>query len=486
MRRMSAAVVVLLACVLAAPHARAEDELDWRDHVTFVLSDRIRGEFVDWFGPPAGTAVAGAERYDFLGNQFRAGVNVLFPHVQLTLLMQDTELANVPEDASLGKPQGNLGPGAVYFANTRQSLQGEPFLKQGTLTLRGGGFTATVGRFDYRDGLETIPADAALAFVKRTRVAERLVGPFDFTHVTRSFDGGRIAWDDPTWNVTAWGARPTQGGFEVSANTEVGQVWMAGIAATLKRLADVTPIDARLFYLFYRDARGDVPKVDNRRQSARDADHAPIGIQTGGAHVLALLDAGPGAVDVLGWTALQTGNWGVQRHHAWAYALEAGYQLPLAPGAPWLRVGYDRSSGDGNTDDDVHGTFFEMTPTPRIYAQTPFYNLMNSTDLFGELIVKPHERVLARADWHWLEVTEAGDLWYQGGGVTKQSSFGYSGSRARGDHGLGQLVDLSLTVTLLPQLTLGTYYGHVFGGGVVAKAFTGRDADYGFVELTFR
>ena len=496
---------VVLSCLLAPQGVQAEPEVSWRDSVTFRLSERVRGEFVDWFEPRSGAtaggeeAVAGAERYNFFASQFRAGVNMLLPHLQLTLEMQDTELANVPEDATLDPPEGNLGPGAVYFKNTRQSPQGEPFLKLGHLIVLGRGFTATLGRFEYRDGLETIPADATLAFVKRSRIAERLVGPFDFTHVTRSFDGGRVAWDSPRWNVTAWGARPTQGGFEVSANTDVGDVWLSGLSTTLKGLGEAPPLDLSVFYLFYRDARDDVVKVDNRPLAMRETDHEPIDIHTIGTHAIGAFDAGPGIVDVLLWGALQAGTWGTQDDFAWAWALEAGYQLPLVPAAPWLRIGYDRSSGDDDPDDGTHGTFFQLTPTPRIYAQLPFYNLMNSADLFTELVLRPHERVLVRTDWHWIDVTEGRDLWYQGGGVTNHTLFGYSGACASGalpnqpgvclggDHHLAQLVDVSVNVTLLQALTLGTYFGHAFGGDVVGKSnFSGRDANYGFVELTYR
>jgi len=477
---------LVLCCVLAAQSAWAEGEPKWTDYLTLRLSERVRGEFVDWFEPPAGSAPAGAERYDFFASQFRAGFSLLLPHVQLILEMQDTELANVPEDASLAAPQGNLGPGAVYFANTRRSPQGEPFLKLGQLTLRGAGVTATLGRFEYRDGLETIPADPTLAFVKRTRIAERLVGPFDFTHVTRSFDGGRVAWDSPTWNVTAWGARPTQGGFEVSANVDVGDVWLTGLAATLKRLEGVPPLDVQLFYLFYRDARDDVVKVDNRPLAVRETDHQPIDLHTIGTHAVGALDAGPGIADLLVWGALQAGAWGTQDDVAWAWAVEGGYQLPGLPAAPWLRLGYDRSSGDDDPNDGRHATFFQLTPTSRIYAQLPFYNLMNTADLFAELLLRPHERVLVRTDWHWLEVSEGRDLWYQGGGVTNHTLFGYSGSPAAGNHGLAQLLDVSVTVSLLETLTLGTYFGHAFGGNVVGASFSGRDANYGFVELTYK
>jgi len=254
---------VLVLCLLAAPVVRGDDDVNWRDRVTLIASERLRGEFVDWFRPRQRTPAPDVHRYSFIASQLRAGLSVVLPHVQLTLVAQDTRLGNVPDDASLAPPAGNLGPGAVYYANTKQRTQGEPFLKLGFLTFRRAGLAATVGRYEYRDGLETVPGDPALSALKRTRIAERLVGPFDFTHVTRSFDGVRLAYDRPGWNVTMIGTRPTQGGFEVSANREL-DLTLAGAALTLKRLPVAPPADVRLFYLYYRDGRDGVLKVDNR------------------------------------------------------------------------------------------------------------------------------------------------------------------------------------------------------------------------------
>ncbi|HYR95445.1 MAG TPA: hypothetical protein VEM57_01870, partial [Candidatus Binatus sp.] len=133
-----------------------------------------------------------------------------------------------------------------------------------------------------------------------------------------------------------------------------------------------------------------------------------------------------------------------------------------------------------------HGSFFQLLPTARIYAQLPFYNLMNSSDVFTELILRPHRRVTLRTDWHWLEVTETRDLWYSGGGATNDDVFGFAGSPAGGRRNLAHLVDLSATIEVLEQLVVGAYYGHAFGGAIVGRSFAGRDADYGFVEATWR
>jgi hypothetical protein len=98
---------------MGASSAAAEG---WQDQITLTLSERIRGEFVDWFQPPADTAPAGVQRYEFFASQLRAGAKVRAPHTLFTVEVQDTQLVNLPNDASLADrklPQGNLGPGAL-------------------------------------------------------------------------------------------------------------------------------------------------------------------------------------------------------------------------------------------------------------------------------------------------------------------------------------------------------------------------------------
>jgi hypothetical protein len=334
--------------------------------------------------------------------------------------------------------------------------------------------------------LETIPADPTLAWLKRNRLGERLVGPFGYTHVTRSFDGGRIAYDHPNVNVTAFAIHPAAGGFEVSANRELDRVSVAGLSLTVKQLVDVLPADLRAFYLYYDDTRKEPLKVDNRSRPVRVADKDRIAIHTWGGHAITAIDAGPGTIDALLWSAFQAGDWGALDHNAWAYAVELGYQFPQLPGAPWFRFGYNCSSGDDNSTDSEHRTFFQVLPTSRIYAQFPFFNLMNNEDVFAQVILKPHPRVIVRSDYHWLRVTEKRDLWYAGGGATNDDVFGFSGIPSGGHRELAHLVDLGITIRLHERLTAYLYYGHAFGQGVVKSTFPGKDANYGYVDLTFR
>src|SRR5207247_4350044 len=282
---------------LGGVRAEGVDGGGWRDRVTLTLSDRLRGELVDWFRPRA--APRGAGRYGFFASRLRAGVSVTLPHVQRVLQGQDTRLANLPGDAVFPPPVGPLGPGALYVLHTHQTTQGEPFLKLGFVTLRRSGLSLTGGRFEYADGLETEPANPTLAFLKRYRLAERLVGPFSYSHVSRSFDGGRVSYDRPDLNLTAMASHPTHGGFEVSANREIGDVGLAGLALTLKRITHDPPADVRLFYLYSDDRRLTKLKVDNRALAARQADTDAIAVHSLGGHAATVIDPPPGAIDAL-------------------------------------------------------------------------------------------------------------------------------------------------------------------------------------------
>jgi hypothetical protein len=199
---------------------------------------------------------------------------------------------------------------------------------------------------------------------------------------------------------------------------------------------------------------------------------------------LALVPAGPGDVDLLLWGAVQVGRWGDLDHRGWAWAAEAGYQLPGLPAAPWLRIGWNRSSGDGDPNDGQHDSFFQLLPTARRYAQLPFFNLMNDDDVFAELLLKPDPRWLVRTDVHHLALTESADLWYSGSGANNDRQFGYAGIPSGGNHELAWLVDLSVETRVLDWLGVGVYVGHAFGQSVVGATFPGNDVTYGYVELS--
>jgi alginate export protein len=446
--------------------------------IRLEASERVRGELVDWFETPPNGAVRNDD-YRFLGSRFQFGVRVKRDPVEIFVQFQDSLLYKVPDHAP--------GPGGSYFANTPETYQQEPMLRNAWLrwtdALTVPGLQTTLGRQLYRDGLETPLSDPTLAWLQKNRCAERLVGPFDYTQIGRSFDGGQVAYENQYLNTTAFGFVPTWGGYEINGNPEISQVAVAGFSATLKEGEALPGTSTRLFYLYYNDHR-DIVFLDPRPLAVRAADHRPLNLHTVGGQLLHVEPLGPGKADFLLWAAGQLGDWQSLEQRAWAYALEAGYQLPEVWARPWLRVGVDQSSGTADPSGQVHGTFFQILPTARLYAQFPFFNLMNNMDTFVQLLLQPHAMVSLRTDLHWLRVTQPNDFLYAGGGATSSTNFGYTGTPTGGAQDVGYLLDTAITFTPTRNLTLYLYYGHVFGRGVIANAYVGKVANYGYAELT--
>ena len=121
--------------------------------------------------------------------------------------------------------------------------------------------------------------------------------------------------------------------------------------------------------IYYDDWRP-IVKTDSRPLAARRTDLNNIRIATFGGHHLSAVNTKVGALDFLIWGVGQTGRWGRLDHRAYAVDFEAGIQPAILPKLkPWFRGGYTKGSGDGNPNDQSHGTFFQILPTPRPFAR---------------------------------------------------------------------------------------------------------------------
>src|SRR6185295_16943662 len=162
----------------------------------------------------------------------------------------------------------------------------------------------------------------------------------------------------------------------------------------------------------------DIVFLDNRPLPVRQADKGePAKIHTLGAEVAHVSELGPGLADGTAYGFGQFGKWQSDTQLAWAYGVELGYRLPEVFSKPWMRIGINSGSGDTNPNDGQHGTFFQMLPTAWLYANFPFYNMMNNQDVFAQWILDPHPLVSARVDLHWLRLNSGKDFDYFGGGA---------------------------------------------------------------------
>ncbi len=454
--------------------------------VTVTATLRARAYVWDWFEPAGGYQ----NRYAYSGNLLRLNFSEKRGATDLNAEIAVPFLLGLPETAAAPAPQGALGLGANYYtANANRRNTGMAFAKQLYARYhfdKTGSETLQVGRFEFNDGSELTPKNSSLATLKRDRVSQRLIGTFGFSDVGRSFDGFRFSLAHGSNDFTLVTATPTRGVFQTDgwgwnriafAYAAYSKDWGHGRHSA----------DTRIFAIDYGDFRG-ILKTDSRPLATRKVDTANIHVQTWGGHTLHVVATKSGTFDALGWAAFQTGHWGSQTQRSYAFDLEGGFQPAILQKIkPWLRGGFTFGSGDENPNDSDHGTFFQILPTPRPYARFPFFNMMNSEDAFGALILRPHAKATVSSEFHSLRLTNPGDLWYSGGGAYQPWTFGYTGRAVSGQRALGNLYDTSIEYRVNRHATLTAYLGYAQGLSVMKQIYaTGKDGRFGYLEMLFR
>ncbi len=452
------------------------------DNAYIKFKEEIRYENWSTFEKPA----THDDQYDFVSSKMRLGFGFNSKNIDAYGEFNWTQFFGLPRNAS-------YGTGALYYGQNNGARDvGQVGIDQAWIRGRLPGLeslSATVGRFKYNSGLEynTKPKNKRLAWLRKLRVSQRLIGGFEWSRVGRSFDGFQVAWDDEAFNVTVAGFQPTPGGFYLDymdddyGGYNTHDIDIVTAVFTLKDSV-IPGLDAQFFYYYYNDDRGlanQDPEINNF-----------------GGHILYVTPKlGPGSIDLLFWGDYQTGVWGKDDQSGYAFALEAGYKFEDIAWQPWIRAGYFQGSGDDDADDDDRDTFFMMMPTLRIYAMTPWFNLMNTTYCFGQVMFKPMDNVLVRSDLTRLWLTEEEDAWYQGSGVTRADIFGFKplkpASGKFDDDDLGTMWDLSIFIKDIYKfygvsMGLDLYYSHVWGDDVVEEIFTEEDdLDFFYAEVRF-
>src|SRR5215211_1633514 len=110
---------------------------------------------------------------------------------------------------------------------------------------------ARLGRIEFIDGAESVPSDSTVAWVKRERVAHRVLANFAFSASQRSYDAVHVARATPRYNLTFMAGMPTEGVFQLDGQGTLTDIRVAYGALTLP----ASWADFRLFAIRYEDRR---------------------------------------------------------------------------------------------------------------------------------------------------------------------------------------------------------------------------------------
>jgi hypothetical protein len=295
----------------------------------------------------------------------------------------------------------------------------------------------------------------------------------------RGFDNGKTT-------LTVVAALPTRGAFQVDGwgSLNVNVDYLAG---TRQYAAGKNAGEVRGLAIYYHDWRR-VLKTDSRSLAERQRDLGNIRIGTLGGHWIHKAESSIGTLDGMAYGLGQSGRWGRLDHRAWVFDAEAGWQPMFLPKIkPWIRAGYFYGSGDDSPNDDHHGTFFQILPTPRPFARFPFYNMMNNEDFFLNLITRPHRNWTIRGEFHALRLAGRNDLWYLGGGAYQPWTFGYVGRSTSGARSLANQWDLNVDWNASPQVNVNAYIGYADGKAAMKRIYPeGAQATFAYLELNYK
>lgn len=474
----SVAAILLLATAIPAAGQTPQTSAPQATVTIWSLRNWSRVEMWRFFEPPSG---GGDHEYAYAANRLLAAARRTGPRYELSAALQYVQFGGLPTAAT---GPGPLGAGAVYFSHAGRSDSRQVYLRYLNLQLKNvlPGLSVQAGRMPYSSGAEAASGNPKIEAVKRQRVDARLVGEFGWSLYQRAYDGLRVDAAGRVWSATALAVHPTQGGFEDAAGLMMPDVTVIGSSFTLKPEIVIPGTEWQLFAIRYIDDRPVTARPDNSGRSASDVD---VDLNTFGTTFVAASTPRDGHQwDVLFWFAGQTGSWYEQTHRAISVATEVGHQWTAAPWRPWVRAGFLRASGDNDPADDRHGTFFQMLPTVRQYAQSASHSQMNNTDLFVQALLRPRPSLGLRVDVHRLGLASARDLWYFGSGATQArgATFGFSGRPSNGATDLGTSVEASADYAISPHWSVNGYVGVTRAGKVVRGTFPGHTMTFGYVE----
>ena len=357
-------------------------------------------------------------------------------------------------------------------------------------------------QFDLHQGyvtlgnLQEFPLQAKVGRQELSYGDERLIGPFDWNNIGRSFDAIKLHYAaNHTWvdAFTSHVVIPKDNHFDVSNNYDL----FSGIYAST---TDLLPWQESQAYFLARNTSRNSPNFETLALVPLPS---PRDIYTPGLRFKSLpgklhgFDYGLEAdyqfgrfVGVTG--AAPTATVGKSmKQEAYLLHLETGYTWAKAC-APRLGLEFNYASGDKNPTDNTHGTFDTLFPTTHaIVGIMDLYSMQNIEDVRLNFSVKPTKKFTVFTSYRGVWLATASDSFYlanqaarTGGTVNGHNGYAINPSY---DRFVGTEVDLVLTYNFTPYAQVQGGYGHFFVGNYVqqslsAPGFGSVDANYVYLQ----
>jgi hypothetical protein len=301
---------------------------------------------------------------------------------------------------------------------------------------------------------------------------QRLVSPLDWANTRRTFDGAKVFYRSPTWDVDAFLTRPVPFSQHVDSDSNFDHPDQSqefvGTYATYKGRKD----HVYDFY-FLRLAEYDGPGT---QFAPVDFDANTFGTRWRGKSCCWLWEFEGG---------YQFGEFGALDHSAGFATGGLGREWAQRRWKPTLWLYYDWASGDADPTDDRHGTFNQLFPLGHKYfGYADLVARQNINDVNLIWTASPTQKLRLLAWYHVFFLDQARDALYNAPGTAIRVD--PTGAAGRD---VGQELDLTLQILFSPRADLLLGYSHFWAGDFVRATnppgVTG-DVDFTYAQFSWK
>lgn len=300
---------------------------------------------------------------------------------------------------------------------------------------------------------------SATARVGRQELAygsQRLVSVLDWANTRRTFDGAKLMWRGPNWDIDGFWTRPLQ--RNAAHRTTLDEPW-----------------NNRDFYGLYNTYKGLCQDNLDLYWLALDNHDAGFLYDTLGLRYNGSRNAWMFEVEA----DYQFGrNTNGSDHSAGAFTVGLGRKFDCVCWKPQVWAFYDWASGD----DTVGNGFHHMFPLAHKYLGfMDLYGRRNIQSANVQVTAQPHERVKLMAWYYNFQLQNINDVPYN----VDMTAFNGMTAGSAGSRDLGNEIDLTATITLTPRSDLLFGYSHFYAGNFYDTSpvpFSG-DADFFYTQF---
>jgi hypothetical protein len=296
--------------------------------------------------------------------------------------------------------------------------------------------------------------------------SQRLVSSLDWVNTRRTFQGVKVFWNTPKFDISAFAVRPQMTEVKEFDNwNKKRDFW--GLWGTYK------PKKGDAFDLYYMGLNNHNNKARGQAFLPGDAFIHTIGSRYIGTYERFLYELEG---------MYQFGTHANQDISAGAVAVGGGYRIPL-PFNPqfWLR--YDYASGDDNLGvGGTRNTFNHLFPFGNYYmGWLDRVGRQNIHDLNAQFSFHPQRWLTFLSQYHRYYLASKTDFLYNAGGAaTLRDPTGLSGSH------VGDEIDIRLNIHVDRHQDVLVGYSKMWAGGFMKATRPGVNPDLFYVQYNFR